>query len=88
MYHLRQHNGQALSKARLYGIAKEKYVAQKEDEYNETFTTEFDSTVIKHPTLDEYALSMAHTGGLPEVFLVDVEEELPEGWIVEVQQGE
>lgn len=78
--YLRTHNGQALSKARLYGIAKEKYVAQVES-YDNSYVTEFDSTVIKHPTNDEYALQMDNTNGLPEVFLVDLEESLPDGWI-------
>ena len=77
--YLRQHNGLQLSKARLYGIAKEKYVAQA-PLYDNTYVTEFDSTVIKHATLDEYALKMDNTDGLPEVFIGDVEEVLPRGW--------
>ena len=80
--YLRQHNGQALSKARLYGIAKEKYVAQT-TAYDNTYVTEFDSEVIKHPTLDEYALQMENTNGLPEVFINSLEESLPEGWVTE-----
>lgn len=47
--YLIDHNGQLLGKARLYGIAKEKYVAQVPS-YDNAYITEFDSRVIKHPT--------------------------------------
>lgn len=82
MYYLRQHNLEPLAKARLYGIAKEKYVAQV-PAYDNSYVTEFDEEVIKHPTEELYALKMQDTNGLPEVFLLSLEEYLPEGWIVE-----
>lgn len=71
-----------LSKARLYGIAKEKYVAQTVS-YDNSYVTEFDSTVLKHATEDLYYLEMHDTNGLPDVFILDLEDVLPDGWIVE-----
>lgn len=82
MYYLRQHNNEPLPKARLYGISKEKYVAQTPS-YDNTYVTEFDSTVIKHATEDLYALEMGSYEGLPIVFIDDLEETLPEDWITE-----
>ena len=78
-----------LSKARLYGIAKEKYVAQVES-YGSTYVTEFDSIIIKHPTLDEYCLCMESLNRLPDVFLQDLESELTADWFdkVEIVEGE
>jgi len=77
-----------LSKSRLYGIAKEKYVAQTEN-YDNSYVTEFDSTVLKHATENLYALEMTDTNGLPDIFLNDLEDVLPDGWMEEViEEGE
>jgi hypothetical protein len=78
-----------LTRARAYGIAKEKYVAQCM-EYDANYVTQFgagDSVIAQ--TDGDFALQMEDTNGLPEVFLdrlVDMETMEANGLLAE--QGE
>lgn len=77
------------TKARLLGIAHETYVTEcnvKGNEYYGICETMYSYELIKHPTLDEYALKIEDETYLPSVFisrLVDFGTMSTNGWFAE-----